>query len=102
LRKPFSTEVIAMTVANFDRLSDATQEALLDTEWDHVRSPLMLPVVRLKAEAGNGAALLRWLELDPAPATVFMREEVVRPVPRFSSLYLRLTEESLPAQEQQI
>ena len=102
LRDPFSAEVIAMAVANFDRLSDATQEALLDTEWDHVRSPLMLPVVRRKAEAGNGDALLRWLELDPAPATVFMREEVVRPVPRFSSLYLRLPEESLPAQEQQI
>ena len=102
LRDPFSAEVIAMAVANFDRLSDATQEALLDTEWDHVRSPLMLPVVRRKAEAGNGDALLRWLELDPAPTTVFMREEVVRPVPRFSSLYLRLPEESLPAQEQQI
>ena len=102
LHDVFSTEVIAMAVANFDRLSDATQEALLDTEWDHVRSPLMLPVVRRKAEAGNGDALLRWLELDPAPATVFMRGEVVRPMPRFSSLYLRLPEESLPAQEQQI
>jgi len=31
-----------------------------------------------------------------------MRQEVVRPVPRFSSLYLRLPDGALPAQEQQI
>jgi hypothetical protein len=102
LRDPFPTEVIAMAVANFDRLPAATQEALLDTEWDHVRCPLMLPVVRRKAQAGNGHALLRWLDLDPAGATAFMRQEVVRPSPRFSSLYLRLPDESLPSQEQQI
>jgi len=102
LRDPYSTEVIAMAAANFDRFSEETQAALLDTGWDHLRSPLMLPVVRRKAEAGNGQALLRWLELDPAAARVFMRQEVVRPSPRFSSLYLRLPDESLPAQEQQI
>jgi hypothetical protein len=102
LRDHFSPEVIAMAAANFDRLSHETQAALLDTDWDHLRSPLMLPVVRRKAEAGDGRALLRWLELDPAPATAFIRQEVVRPAPRFSSLYLRLPDESLPAQEQQI
>jgi hypothetical protein len=102
LRHPFSNEVIAMAAANFDRLSWETQAALLDTEWDHLRSPLMLPVVRRKAESGNGQALLRWQELDPGAATVFMRQEVVRPAPRFSSLYLRLPDESLPVQEQQI
>lgn len=98
----FSTEVIAMAAANFDHLSDETQAALLDSDWDHLRSPLMLPVVRRKAEAGDGHALLRWLELDPTAATAFMRQEIVRPAPRFSSLYLRLPEKSLPAQEQQI
>jgi hypothetical protein len=101
LRDRYSTEVIAMAAANFDRLSEETQAALLDTDWDHLRSPLMLPVVRRKAEAGNGQALLRWLELDPATAAAFMRQEVVRPAPRFSSLYLRLPDESLPTQEQQ-
>jgi hypothetical protein len=102
LRNPYSAEVIAMAVANFDRLSEETQAALLDKDWDHLRSPLMLPVVRRKAEAGDGHALLRWLELDPAAATAFMHQEVVRPVPRFSSQYLRLPDDSLPAQEQQI
>jgi hypothetical protein len=62
----------------------------------------MLPVVRREAEKGNGQALLRWQELEPAAATAFMRSEVTRPAPRFSSLYLRLPDESLPAQEQQI
>ena len=60
----------------------------------------MLPVVRRKAEAGDGHALLRWLELDPAPATAFMLQEVVRPTPRFSSTYLRLPDRSLPAEQQ--
>jgi hypothetical protein len=101
LRDHFSPEVIAMAAANFDRLSYEAQAALLDTDWDHLRSPLMLPVVRRKAEEGDGHALLRWLELDPAPATAFIRREVVRPAPRFSSLYLRLPDESLAAQEQQ-
>jgi hypothetical protein len=101
LREPYSTEVIATAAANFDHFSEETQAALLDADWDHLRSPLMLPVVHRKAEAGNGQALLRWLELDPAAATTFMRQEVVRPEPRFSSLYLRLSDESLPENEQQ-
>ena len=102
LRDPYSTEVIAMAAANFDRLSQETQAALLDADWDHLRSPLMLPVVRHEAEGGDGHALLRWLELDPAAAAAFIRQEVVRPLPRFSSLFLRLPDESLPAQEYQI
>ncbi len=100
LRAPYSPRVIAMTAANFDLLSENTQAALLDTQWDHVRSPLMLRVVRRKAEGGDGHALLRWLELDPAPATAFMLQEVVRPTPRFSSTYLRLLDRSLPAEQQ--
>jgi hypothetical protein len=102
LHEPFSDDVIRMAVANFDRLSAETQAALLDTDWRHLRSPLMLPVVRRKAEGGDGHAVLCWLDLDPLAATAFMRQEVVRPEPRFSSLYLRLPDTSLPVQEQQI
>jgi hypothetical protein len=61
----------------------------------------MIPVMRRRAESGDGEALLRWLELDPQNAQTFIREEIVRPVPRFSSYYLRLPEESLSAAEQQ-
>jgi hypothetical protein len=102
LHDPFSKEVITMAAVNFDRLSEQAQAALLDTDWDHLRSQLMLPIVHRKAEAGNGQALLRWLELEPAAATAFMRQEVVRPTPRFSSLYLRLPDESFPENEQQL
>jgi hypothetical protein len=101
LHEPFADDVIRMAAANFDRLSEETQAALLDSDWDHFRSPLMLPVVRRKAELGDGHALVRWLELDPDAATAFMRQEVVRPEPRFSSLYLRLSDASVPENEQQ-
>jgi hypothetical protein len=99
---PFAPPVIATVAANYDRFLRQSQEWLLDNAWDRVNSPLMLAVVRRSAEAGDGQALLRWLELDPAAATVFMRKEVVRPVPRFSSFYLRLPAASLPGQEKQI
>lgn len=102
LRNRYATEVIAMAAANFDRFSAETQAALLDTDWDHIRSPLMLPVVRRRAEAGDGHALLRWRELDSVAATAFIRQEIIQPEPRFSSLYLRLPDESLPTQEELI
>ena len=98
----FSLEEISVTATNFDRLPGQVQERLLGDGWNTVRSLLMLPVVRRMAEAGNGQALLRWLDLDSVAATAFIRQEVVRPVPRFSAYYLRLAETSLPGQEQQI
>lgn len=101
LHEPFSDDVIRMAAANFDRLSADTQSALLDTDWDHFRSPLMLPVVRRKAELGDGHALLHWSELAPAAAVAFMHQEIVRTVPRFSSLYLRLPDRSVSEEEQQ-
>lgn len=102
LHAPYSKDIIAAAAENFDRLSKEAQDVLLDADWDYIRSPLMLPVVRRKAEAGDGHALLHWLELDPVTAKVFIHQEIARPEPRFSSSYLRLPDESLPAQEQQI
>jgi hypothetical protein len=99
---PLAPSVIAAVVANFDSFPWHQQEWLLDDAWARVRSPLMLPLVRRLAEAGNEQALLRWMELDPTAATDFARKEVVRPVPRFSSFYLRLPESSLPEQEAQL
>jgi hypothetical protein len=101
-QQAFPPPVIAAVVANFDRFPEQSQQWVLDQAWDLVRSPQMLPVVRGFAEAGDGQALLRWLELDPVAATAFVRQEIVRPVPRFSSFYLRLPDESLPGQEKQI
>jgi hypothetical protein len=62
----------------------------------------MLPAVRHRAEAGDGPAVLRWLELEPAAATEFIRKEIMRPQPRFSSYYLRLPDASVPDQENQV
>ena len=42
------------------------------------------------------------LNSTPPAATAFVRLDVVRPAPRFSSFYLRLPEESLSAEDQQI
>jgi len=99
---PFADPVIAATAASFDRLPLDLQRQLLQEAWPRIRSPLMVPVVRRLAEAGSGTALLRWQELDPAEADNFIRVEIARPQPRFSSYYLRLPERSLPAQEQQL
>ncbi len=98
----FSPEVIRVIAAHFDELPDDTRQRLLTYDWVRVRSPLMLPVVRRMAEAADGKALLRWLELDPQNASAFIRQEIVRPAPRFSSYYLRLPETELPAEEQKI
>lgn len=99
---PFTAPVISAAVASFELFPRQSREWLLDEGWDRVRSPLMLPVVRGHAMAGDGQALLRWLELDAPAATAFIREEVVRGRPRFSSYYLRLPEESLPEQGAEI
>jgi len=95
---PFAPPVIAAVAANYDNFPAQSEEWLLNEGWARVRSPLMLPLVRRLAEGGNGPALLRWMELDPTAATDFEQKEVVRPVPRFSSFYLRLPEDSLTGQ----
>jgi hypothetical protein len=99
---PFPPEVIDMAADNFDRLPQETRELLLEDGWTRIRSPLMLPAVREAAEAGDGPALLRWRELDPVAATEFIQKEIVRPQPRFSSYYLRLSDSSLRTQKAQI
>jgi hypothetical protein len=73
---PFPPAVIALLAQNFDRLPNGIQDLLLGAKWKLVRSPLMLPVVRQKAEAGNKQALRRWHDLDPVAATNFTHKEV--------------------------
>lgn len=99
---PFPDSVIASVVGDFDSFPRDRQEWLLGDTWPRVRSPLMLPLVRRLADAGNGQALLRWMELDPIAAAEFARKEIARPVPRFSSFYLRLPDSSLAGREAQL
>jgi hypothetical protein len=98
--QPFSERVIALVIANYDQFPWESQQWLLREAWPNLRSPRMLPLMRRLAEAGNGQALLRWAEFDSVAAADFMRKEVLRPAPRFSSFYLRLPEAELPEQEQ--
>jgi hypothetical protein len=99
---PFDRPVIEDVVAHFDDFPWESRQWLLKDAWPRIRSPLMLPLLRRFAENGHGQSLLRWTELDPATANEFMRKEIVRPVPRFSSSYLRLPESSLHGQEAQL
>ena len=99
---PFPPAVIEAAAANFDRLPRETQKLLLESGWDRIRSQQILPPVRQRAEFGDGPAVMRWLELDPASATEFIRKEIVRPQPRFSSFYLRLPDGLQPAEERQV
>jgi hypothetical protein len=99
---PFPPAVIALFAANYDQFPSDSQQYLLGQAWPLVRSPLMLPLVRRLADAGNGQALLRWMEFEPGPATEFMRKEVLRPAPRFSSFFLRLPEPLTQREEVQL
>jgi hypothetical protein len=99
---PFPDPVLALTAANFEHFPRDAQNGLLTNSWDLIRSKRMLPVVQRLAEGGDGLALLRWQELDPAAANAFARAEIIRPVPRFSSFYLRLPQPLLPADEEQL
>lgn len=99
---PFSDSVIALTAANFDSLPNTSQKWLLTDGWDRIRSPLMLATVRRLARNGDGHALLRWQELDPAQAEAFEQAEVMRPEPRFSSFCLRLPHPLLPVEEKRL
>ena len=76
---PVAEPVITGVVANWDRLSLPRQQWILRSGWGRVRSPLMLPLVRRLAEAGNQQALLRWRELDPGAAAAFTDKEAPLP-----------------------
>lgn len=98
----FPDSVIALAAAHFDDFPSDSQEWLLTGGWSALSSPVMLPIVRRLAESGNGRALLRWQELDPAGASVFEKAEVLCPTPRFSSFYLRLPQPLRPEEEKQL
>jgi hypothetical protein len=76
---PVPGPVIAGVVTNWDRIPVQRQEWILRSGWGRVRSPLMLPLVRRLARAGNQQALLRWQELDPAAAGASADKEAPLP-----------------------
>lgn len=101
LPSPFDEAIIRMAAANFDTLPLTIQEWLMKGGWPAVRSPLMLAAVRGRAERGSSDALLHWYELDRESAEAFAQDELVRPVPRFSSYAIRLPSDEVTEAEQQ-
>ena len=99
---PFSPEVLEAVAADFDHLPYEWQTRLLSSEWDSIRSPLIIPTLRARAKVGDGLALLRWLELEPTAASEFGHAELVRPVPRFSWFYLRLRGDVSKNEQEQV
>jgi hypothetical protein len=98
---PSEDAVIALAVANWDRLPEQSQTWLLGAGWAGIDSPRMLPVVRQAAETGDEDGLLRWYELDLEGARKFARAEAVLSAPRFSAFAIRLPEQSLTGPEQE-
>jgi hypothetical protein len=70
---PFQEPVIATLVANWNDLPEDFKARLLSELWLAVRSPLLLPILRSRAETGDKGALQRWMEMDPASAAEFLR-----------------------------
>lgn len=73
---PFQEPVIAALVANWNDLPEDFKAKLLNGElWRAVQSPRLLPILRSRAETGDQIALQRWMEIDPASATEFLKQK---------------------------
>ena len=102
--------LVQQLVARFDELPAEQQSALLETRWDKLATPSLLPILRRHAlafdpiSAMNGEtrrlaaiALRRWYALDPAGARPAILAEITRPQPRFDARVLgMLPDKTLP------
>ena len=70
---PFQEPVIATLVANWNDLLEDFKDRLLSELWLAVKSPLLLPILRSRAETGDKSALQRWTEMDAPGATEFLK-----------------------------
>lgn len=71
----FQEPVIATLVANWNDLPEDFKARLLNELWRAVHSPLLLPIVRSRAETGDQSALQRWMEMDPTGAAEFLKNK---------------------------
>jgi hypothetical protein len=101
----------------FDDLPYQTRMGYLKYQWDLVKGPQMLPLLRRVAQQFEdppearaaayrpaelaGEALTRWYELDPAGARTAVIAEILRPKPHFGARILgMLPDKELPEVEQ--
>jgi hypothetical protein len=71
----FQEPVIATLVSNWDDLPEDFKARLLKDLWPAIQSPLLLSILRSRAEAGDQIALQRWMEMDPAGAAEFLKHK---------------------------
>jgi hypothetical protein len=71
----FQEPVIATLVANWNELPNDFKARLLNELWPAVQSPLLLPILRSRAENGDQYALQRWREMDASAATEFAKSK---------------------------
>ncbi|MGB8130663.1 MAG: hypothetical protein WCG81_12795 [Candidatus Angelobacter sp.] len=71
----FQEPVIATLVENWNDLPEDFKARLLDELWLAVRLPLLLPILRSRAETGDQIALQRWMEMDPESAREFLKRK---------------------------
>ncbi len=69
----FQEPVIAALVANWNDLPEDFKARLLNELWLAIQSPLLLPILRSRAETGDQSALQRWMEMDAPGATEFLK-----------------------------
>src|SRR5215831_16411686 len=69
----FQEPVIATLVQNWNDIPEVFKAKLINDLWPAIQSPLMVPILRNRAEAGDQQALQRWIEIDAAAAKEFVK-----------------------------
>jgi hypothetical protein len=73
---PFQEPVIATLVENWNDLPEDFKARLLGGQlWPAIKSALLLPLLRSRAETGDQIALQRWMEMDPGSAQEFLNQK---------------------------
>jgi hypothetical protein len=111
--------LVQQLIARFDQLPVQQQNFLLESRWDKIGGPALLPLLQRYAQSKtqinrNGrdeydtqqlaaTALRRWYELDPAGARPTILAEISRPDARFGARALGLLPDAvLPSVDVQL
>lgn len=114
LPKELMDRLVNQLFAAFDQLPLNEQNILLDSRWEKIKSPALVPLLKRRAELFqdfpemreskaydslqlSASALLRWYEMDPDGARPAIINEIMRPRPRYNARVLGvLPDETLP------
>jgi hypothetical protein len=102
LPKELMDRLVNQLIAAFDQLPLNEQNILLDTRWEKIKSPALVPLLKRRAELFqdfpemrqgkapdslrlSASALLHWYEMDPNGARPAIINEIMRPRPRYNA-----------------